>query len=100
MLQDLERGRPMEIDALLGAVEDTKAQRDRLVAGTAALGLRRASGKATTSPPFRLNMAVMVNSRAIRVTGPMRGRNRLSYQSAPLRAISTRRVRKPPSAPP
>ncbi|MNT48434.1 hypothetical protein D3C72_1852150 [compost metagenome] len=57
---------------------------------------RASSGRATTSPPFRLNMATMVNSRAIRVIGAMRGRKRVSYQSFPFRATRARRVRKPP----
>ncbi|MNV87328.1 hypothetical protein D3C71_1814440 [compost metagenome] len=56
---------------------------------TASIGIR------STSPPFRLNIATMVNSSAARVIGLIAGRNFSSYQRTPLRAFSHRLVRKP-----
>ena len=42
------------------------------------------SGSFTMSSPLRLNMTKIVNSRAISVSGLMRGMNLCSYHSRPL----------------
>ena len=67
---------------------------DEIDASAAWRSAARPSGRRTTSPPFRLNMATMVNSSAASVIGLMRGRKTpLVPVLALALAIRTRRVR-------
>ena len=50
------------------------------------------SGSLTMRSPLRLNITKMVNSRAISVSGLMRGMNFLSYQSRPFVRRPMKRV--------
>ncbi len=53
------------------------------------------SGISTIRSPLRLNMTKIVNSRAISVSGLMRGMNFCSYQSRPLVLSPMKRVSMP-----